>query len=114
MKKLSKKILCNCPCPGPFCNSFIHPCKKSKLHFPQIDQTIMEIKQQARKETIEEVRKRFNDSIVGNEDRIMVAIKIGRVLDSLEKDPKRDFIKDLHNRIEPWTSRVVDSLEKDK
>lgn len=37
------KILCDCPCPGPFCNSFVHPCQKPNEHIPQIEEAGKEI-----------------------------------------------------------------------
>ena len=44
------KILCNCDCGGPFCNSLIHLCKKPDNHYPQRDEAILEIRNQLREE----------------------------------------------------------------
>lgn len=57
--KWKGKIRCDCPCPGPFCNSLAHPCKKPKEHYLQSDQAIVEIRQQQHAE----IRQRFKEKL---------------------------------------------------
>jgi len=49
------KILCNCPCNGPYCIDLIHPCSKPHLHYPQREKAIVDIRNNLRKELREKV-----------------------------------------------------------
>lgn len=33
-----RKILCDCPCKGPYCNVFTHQCDKPDAHYPQAEE----------------------------------------------------------------------------
>lgn len=50
-----KKIICNCPCPGPYCQTLTHPCSKPDEHYPQRDKEYNNIYNQALKDVEEKV-----------------------------------------------------------
>lgn len=54
-----RKKLCDCPCPGPYCTSLTHPCKRPDIHYSQRDQAVMEIRADERKRWITKMREKL-------------------------------------------------------
>ena len=55
--KYKNKIECNCPCGGPFCNTFVHLCDQPEKHYPQRERTVVDIKNKALDEYTERIEK---------------------------------------------------------
>lgn len=51
------KIYCNCDCGGPFCNTLMHQCHKPNEHYPQREQSVIDIQNEVLDRVLEGLEK---------------------------------------------------------